>query len=120
MGVGNPFTYPEVAHRREPQGCAPGSGKKPSSYPRATGQLVFAQADLTPDVPYQLLDFPQSDPGFPNDSTGDQFFNAGQFDAYQTLGNFIGHKAAKPQADTPRQSRLASPLRLIQFRRTQR
>jgi hypothetical protein len=46
-------------------------------YPRATGQLVFAQAVLTPDMPYQLLDFRQSNPGFPRDSTGDQFFNAG-------------------------------------------
>jgi hypothetical protein len=123
------ITYPEVARRCEPQGCAPGSGKKASSHPKATGQLVFAQADLTPDVPYQLLDFPQGDPGFPNDSTGDQFFNAGQFDAYQTLGSFIGHKAAKSQASAlgnhrlsrpPRRSRLARPLSLTQFRRTQR
>jgi hypothetical protein len=62
------------------------------------GELVFAQADLTPDMPYQLLDFPQLDSGFPNDSTGDQFFNAGQFDSYQTLRYFIGHKAARRQA----------------------
>jgi len=62
-------------------------------YQEATGELVFAQADLTPDVPYQLLDFPQIDPGFPNDSTGDQFFNAGQFDSYLTLGYFIAQKA---------------------------
>jgi hypothetical protein len=121
------ITYPEVARRREPQGCAPSGGKEASSYPEAQGQLVFAQAVLTPDVPYQLLDFPQSNPGFPNDSTGDQFFNAGQFDAYQTLGYFIGQKAAQPQTDAPgnhrlpqppRPSRLARALRLIQFRRT--
>jgi hypothetical protein len=123
------ISYPEVARHRESQGRAPGSGKVASSYPKAQGQLVFAQADLTPDMPYQLLDFPQSDPGFPNDSTGDQFFNAGQFDAYQTLGDFIGHKAVKPQADAlrnhrlsrpPRRSRLARPLWFIQFRRIRR
>jgi hypothetical protein len=69
-----------------------------SSDPRSSetqGKLFFAQAVLAPGVPYQLLDFPQSDPGFPHDSTGDQFFNAGQFDSYQTLGHFIGQAAAQ-------------------------
>ncbi len=110
------ITYPEVARRRQAQGRAARCGKQAGSYPKSHGQLVFAQAILTPDVPYQLLDFPQSDPGFPNDSTGDQFFNAGQFDAYQALGYFIGHKAAGWQ----RKSRPRRPLRLIQFRRAQR
>jgi hypothetical protein len=63
----------------------------------ATGELVFAQAVLTPDMPYQLLEFPQDDPGFPRDSTGDQFFSAGQFDAYQQLGYYIGQAAAQRQ-----------------------
>ncbi len=58
------------------------------------GTIVFAQAVLAPDMPYQLLDFPQGDTGFPHDSTGDQFFDAGQFDAYQVLGYYIGQKAA--------------------------
>lgn len=123
------ITYPEAARRPEPQGSARRRGKEAACYPQATGQLVFAQADLTPDMPYQLLDFPQSNPGFPNDSTGDQFFNAGQFDAYQTLGYFIGQKAAEHQADArgchrlsrpPRQPRRRRPLRLIQFRRGKR
>ena len=63
----------------------------------ATGELVFAQVVLTPDMPYQLLEFPQEDPGFPRDSTGDQFFSAGQFDAYQQLGYYIGQAAAQRQ-----------------------
>jgi hypothetical protein len=66
-----------------------------ADHPETTGRLVFAQADLTPDMPYQLLDYMQLDSGFPNDSTGDQFFNAGQFDSYQTLGYFIADKAAR-------------------------
>ncbi len=123
------ITYPEVARRRGQQGRAARSGKEASSYPEARGQLVFAQAVLTPDLPYQLLDFPQSDSGFPHDSTGDQFFNAGQFDAYQTLGYFLGQKAALqpaaalgkyPVPQPPRQSRLRRQLRLIQLRRAQR
>lgn len=70
-------TYPPVAGHQE-----------------AHGQLVFVQTVLTPDMPYQLLDFPQGNPGFPHDSTGDQFFNAAQFDAYQALGYFLGQQAA--------------------------
>ena len=121
------ITYPKVARRPEPRGCTPRGGKEASSYPETHGQLIFAQAVLTPDMPYQLLDFPQNDPGFPNDSTGDQFFNAAQFDAYQTLGDFIGQKAANPPADATgnhrltqqaKRPRLPRPLRLIQFRRT--
>ena len=107
------ITYPEVARRRPRPGRAACCGQESGTYPESHGQLVFAQAVLTPDVPYQLLDFPQSNPGFPNDSTGDQFFNAGQFDAYQTLGYFIGHKAAERQS----QPRPRRANRLIQWPR---
>jgi hypothetical protein len=79
--------YPAVARHR-------GTGEA-TCYDETYGTIVFAQAVLTPDVPYQLLDFPQSDPGFPHDSTGDQWFNAGQFDSYQTLGHFIGKAAQR-------------------------
>lgn len=83
------ITYPEVARRPGQDGLAA------CRYEQAHGTIVFAQAVLSPDVPYQLLDFPQADPGFPHDSTGDQFFNAAQFDSYQTLGHFIGTIAAR-------------------------
>ncbi len=82
------IAYPEVACRPEDNGGA-------DHYEKTQGKIFFAQAVLTPGVPYQLLDFPQDDPGFPHDSTGDQFFNAGQFDSYQTLGHFIGRIAAR-------------------------
>jgi hypothetical protein len=81
------ITYPKVSRRPSKGG--------PECYEATSGTIVFAQAVLTPDMPYELLDFPQSDPGFPHDSTGDQWFNAGQFDSYQRLGQFIGTMAAK-------------------------
>ena len=61
----------------------------------ATGELVLAQAALTREMPYQLLEFTQDDPGFPRDSTADQWFDVGQFDAYQQLGRVIGQWAAR-------------------------
>ena len=107
------ITYPEIA----------------KIYKKTHGQIVFAQAVLTPDVPYQLLDFPQDDTGFPHDSTGDQFFDAGQFDSYQALGRFIGQKAARrpaaaidcrPLPKPARPSWFRRPLRMIWLRHSQR
>jgi hypothetical protein len=57
------------------------------------GVLIFAQADLTADMPYQVLEFTQDDPGFPNDGTADQWFDYARFDAYQNLGRYIGTAA---------------------------
>jgi hypothetical protein len=59
------------------------------------GDLVLAQAVLTPQMPYHLLEFSQIDVAFPRDSTADQSFNSRQFDAYQQLGQFIGRAAAQ-------------------------
>jgi len=66
----------------------PGEGVPP-------GKLVFAQAALTADLPYQVLEYSQNDAGFPRDSTADQWFNSQQFDAYQQLGRYLGEQAVK-------------------------
>ncbi len=81
------ITYPE-----DPPGTPP-------------AKLIFAQAALTKDLPYQVLEYSQNDAGFPRDSTADQWFNSQQFDAYQQLGRYLGQqamKAAKPETETPR------------------
>ena len=57
------------------------------------GLLIFAQADLTGDLPYDLLEFTQDDPGFPNDGTADQWFDCNRFDAYKRLGSYLGERA---------------------------
>jgi hypothetical protein len=59
------------------------------------GTLIFAQATLTTDLPYQVLEYSQDDLGFPRDSTADQWFNSQQFDAYQQLGRYLGQQAVK-------------------------
>ncbi len=69
-------------------------------YPETTGGtkppgvLIFAQTDLAGDMPYEILEFRQDDPGFPNDGTADQWFDASRFDSYQQLGYYLGHQAA--------------------------
>jgi hypothetical protein len=71
---------------------------KAAGFGETTGVLVYVQAVLTPGMPYQLLDFPQTDVGFPRDSTGDQWFDSAQFDAYQELGRVLGEQAQKRAA----------------------
>jgi hypothetical protein len=56
------------------------------------GKLIFAQATLTKDLPYEVLEFSQDNAGFPRDGTADQWFNSQQFDAYQQLGRYLGHQ----------------------------
>ena len=124
------ITYPEVARRREQPGRAPRNGQEASSYPEAHGQLVLAQAVLTPTCGISY-GFPPKRSRLPARTRRNRrsFFNAGQFDAYQTLGYFLGQKAALqpaaalgkyPVPQPPRQSRLRRQLRLIQLRRAQR
>ena len=65
-----------------------------------TGTLIFAQAALTTDLAYQVLEYSQDDPGFPRDSTADQWFNSQQFDAYQQLGRYLGQQAVNAAMET--------------------
>jgi hypothetical protein len=57
------------------------------------GTLIFAKALLTPGMSAELLAYAQAEEIFPRDSTGDQWFSADQFDAYQSLGRYIGKEA---------------------------
>jgi hypothetical protein len=66
---------------------------------RPEGVLIFAQADLTADMPYELLEFTQDDAGFPNDGTADQWFDVDRFDAYQQLGRALGTRAAETASE---------------------
>ncbi|MFI5982760.1 hypothetical protein ACIBEA_18005 [Streptomyces sp. NPDC051555] len=75
--------YPEPVH-------FPGR-RKPSRF----ATIVFAKANLTPDMPYELLAYALKEKAFPRDSTFDQWFDHTQFDAYRALGHHLGAEAAK-------------------------
>lgn len=56
--------------------------------------VFLAKASLTPlDVLNHAAS--QTRPTFPNDSTGNQFFDEGQFNAYLELGRHVGARAAE-------------------------
>jgi hypothetical protein len=65
----------------------------PLERPSRHGTLVVAKALLTPDMPYELLTYALKETAFPRQSTGDQFFDHAQFDAYRALGFHIGTAA---------------------------
>lgn len=59
-----------------------------------TGRIVIAKALLTPDMPYPLLAHAVRAPAFPDDSTGDQWFDHTQFTAYCSLGRELARQTA--------------------------
>ena len=60
-----------------------------------TGTIVVAKALLTRDLPYELLSYACKNPVFPHDSTGDQWFDHGQFDAYLALGRSLAEQVER-------------------------
>lgn len=91
------------------------------------GTLIVLQAVLTADMPYELQSYAVANRAFPNDETSDQWFDHQQFDAYQTLGRYLGEQAgpvieqalsaatppavvpAQPQGSSPTEDRVGEP-----------
>lgn len=60
-------------------------------YPDAPeGCLIYIKPQLTGSEPADLLNYKCTHPGFPHESTGDQWFNESQFESYRKLGHYIG------------------------------
>ena len=65
-------------------------------YPCKDGRahLIYVKAALTEDDPQDLHGYKRREPGFPHESTLNQFFNEGQFESYRMLGYQSGLAAA--------------------------
>ncbi|PRY09835.1 patatin-like phospholipase [Pontibacter ummariensis] len=59
----------------------------------ASGTLVYFKSSLTGDEPVDVREYAISNPAFPHQSTGDQFFDESQFESYRRLGLHIVEKA---------------------------
>ena len=93
-------------------------------YPNAPkpGTLIYIKASLSGDESSDVQEYADRHPGFPNESTGDQFFNENQFESYRELGRHIGLKVFAPlfspktpnaaETMTPEEIRDALALRL--------
>jgi hypothetical protein len=52
------------------------------------GRLVIVEANLTDRIPWDVQGFAEATARFPDESTGDQFFDHRQFEAYRRLGDY--------------------------------
>jgi hypothetical protein len=60
-------------------------------YPDAPeGCLIYLKPRLTGSEPADLLNYKCTHPGFPHESTADQWFDESQFESYRKLGHHIG------------------------------
>ena len=55
-----------------------------------SGILLYVKPSLTGNEPADLLNYRNTDPNFPHQSTADQFFDETQFESYRKLGYHIG------------------------------
>jgi hypothetical protein len=61
--------------------------------PEQTGTIVYARSVLTRSTPGQILEHAARNARFPNDPTGDQWFDVEQFNNYVALGREVGEAA---------------------------
>ena len=62
------------------------------------GRIVYIKSSLADDdEPTDVLEYAAREPGFPHQSTGDQFFDESQFESYRALGEHIGLAAFPSQ-----------------------
>jgi len=54
------------------------------------GHLIYIKPRLTGTEPADLLNYKCTHPGFPHESTSDQWFDESQFESYRKLGHHIG------------------------------
>ncbi len=69
------------------------------------GYLLYLKSSCTGDEDEVVGQYRHRSPTFPHETTADQFFNEGQFEAYRALGEHIGEQAiealAPAQSPTP-------------------
>lgn len=78
--------------------------------PASTGQLIYGTLGLTDRTTWDVLEYAQRNPTFPNDGTDKQWFRANTFAAYQQLGRDVADAMLATAAAFP-----ASPTVLPTF-----
>lgn len=79
------------------------------TYPEAPsnpGTILYLKTSLDGDEPADIVSYKRQDPGFPQDSTLNQFFTESKFESYRALGV---HIATRPSILAAIQKALADP-----------
>ncbi len=67
-----------------PDATKGGHGRK--HHKAMSGTLIYLKSSLFEELPLEVLGYARSNPGFPHQSTADQFFDEVQFEAYRQMG----------------------------------
>lgn len=59
---------------------------------KPSGRIIVLKTTLIKNLPPDVIGYKLANPSFPDQSTGDQFFNETQFEAYRELGYRIGEQ----------------------------
>jgi hypothetical protein len=57
------------------------------------GRLIYIKSSLSGALPVHVFNYHKSFPEFPQQSTGDQYFDDTQFEAYRCLGEHLANQA---------------------------
>jgi len=72
---------------------APGHPVRPEAF---GGELLYLKLSITGNEPEHLRAYRRVEPQFPHQSTGDQFYDETQFEAYRALGEKVGNDLLQP------------------------
>ena len=102
------ITYPEVGKPGEPEHA-----------PEETGYLIYLKSSMTGDESQIVAEYHGRRPLFPHESTADQFFDEGQFEAYRDLGSHVVdtlHKALSTSETGSTEGAVLEWLDLLQWK----
>src|SRR6185503_6729286 len=77
---------------------APNDGKPARD--KQLGWMLYIKLSMLGTEPNYVLDYKRENPHFPHQSTGDQFFDEAQFEAYRKLGESAGNSFFSKQYGT--------------------
>jgi hypothetical protein len=74
---------------------------EPGGKATQAGWLIYVKSSLPENLPADIENYRWASPGFPHQSTADQWFDESQFEAYRRLGLQIGRGVVKALAGNP-------------------
>jgi hypothetical protein len=82
----------------------------------AVGTLLYIKSSLTGDEPTDVLRYAAANPGFPHQSTGDQWFDESQFESYRMLGYHAANCTFKAAGEVTEVGNLTTETLFLKLR----
>jgi hypothetical protein len=82
----------------------------------AVGTLLYIKSSLTGDEPTDVLRYAAANPGFPHQSTGDQWFDESQFESYRMLGYHVANSTFRGAGEVAEVGNLTTETLFLKLR----